>query len=136
MSSKKIESDILIFWDVMRFASKAENDKMYQIAIREVFGYFVKEQDNNKNKKEIVYSASLYQVLYEMGSAVGNPQQQSFIYNRNDIISILYDTVITNAKISQQTFNHIWFMLNNASFVSNTNWLKNLLDIRKSIYEI
>ena len=124
LSSKKIESDILIFWDVMRFASKAENDKMYQIAIREVFGYFVKEQDNNKNKKEIVYSASLYQVLYEMGSAVGNPQQQSFIYNRNDIISILYDTVITNAKISQQTFNHIWFMLNNASFVSNTNWLK------------
>ena len=108
----------------MRYASKAENDKMYQAAIQEVFGYFVKEQDNKKDQKEIVYSVSLYQVLYEMGSAVGIPQQQSFIYNRNDIISILYDTVITNAKISQKTFSHIWFMLYNASFVSNTNWLK------------
>lgn len=124
LSSKKIESDILIFWDIMRFASKAENDKMYQTASIQVFGYFKKEQDNNKDKKEIVYSASLYQVLYEMGSAVGNPQQQSFIYNRNNIISILYNTGITNSKISQQTFSHIWFMLNNASFVSNTNWLK------------
>ena len=124
LSSKKIESDILIFWDVMRFASKAENEHLYKTAIIEVFGYFVKEQEDSKDKKEIVYSASLYQVLYEMGSAVGNPQQQSFIYNRNDIISILYNTVITNAKISQQTFNCIWFMLNNASFVSNINWLK------------
>ncbi len=124
LSLKKEESDILIFWDIMRYTSKAENDSLYRTAIEEVFGYFVKEQEDSKDKEEIVYSASIYQVLYEMGSAVGNPQQQSFIYNRNDIISILYDTVITNAKISQQTFNHIWFMLNNASFVSNTNWLK------------
>ena len=124
LSSKKIESDILIFWDIMRYASKAENDKMYQTAIEEVFRYFLKEQDNKKDQKEIVYSASLYQVLYEMGSAVGNPQQQSFIYNRNDIIPILYDTVTTNAKISPLTFKPIWFMLNNASFVSNVNWLK------------
>lgn len=123
LSSKKKESDILIFWDIMRLASKAENEYLYKTAIIEVLGYFVKEQKDSKDK-EIVYSASLYQVLYEMGSAVGISQQQSFIYNRNDIISILYDTVITNAKISQQTFNHIWFMLNNASFVSNTNWLK------------
>ena len=124
LSSKKKESDILIFWDIMRVASKAENEHLYKTAIIEVFGYFVKEQEDSKDKKEIVYSASLYQVLYEMGSAVGISQQQSFIYNRNDIISILYNTVITNAKISQQTFNHIWFMLNNASFVSNINWLK------------
>ena len=124
LSLKKKESDILIFWDIMRYTSKAENDSLYRTAIEEVFGYFVKEQKDSKDKEEIVYSASLYQVLYEMGSAVGNPQQQSFIYNRNDIISILYDTVITNAKISQQTFDCIWFMLNNASFVSNTNWLK------------
>jgi len=124
LSLKKEESDILIFWDIMRYTSKAENDSLYRTAIEEVFGYFVKEQEDSKDKEEIVYSASIYQVLYEMGSAVGNPQQQSFIYNRNDIISILYDTVIINAKISQQTFNHIWFMLNNASFVSNTNWLK------------
>ena len=123
LSSKKKESDILIFWDIMRLASKAENEYLYKTAIIEVLGYFVKEQKDSKDK-EIVYSASLYQVLYEMGSAVGISQQQSFIYNRNDIISILYNTVITNAKISQQTFNHIWFMLNNASFVSNINWLK------------
>lgn len=122
LSSKKIESDILIFWDITRYASKAENESLYQAAIKEVFEYFKKEQENSKDK-EIVYSASLYQVLYEMGSAVGNPQQQSFIYNSNDIISILYDTFITNAKISQQTFSHIWCMLNNASLVSNTNWL-------------
>jgi hypothetical protein len=107
----------------MRLASKAENEYLYKTAIIEVLGYFVKEQKDSKDK-EIVYSASLYQVLYEMGSAVGISQQQSFIYKRNDIISILYDTIITNANISQQTFNHIWFMLNNASFVSNTNWLK------------
>lgn len=124
LSLKKKESDILIFWDIMRYTSKAENDSIYRTASEEIFGYFRKERDNKKDKKEIVYSASLYQVLYEMGSAVGNPQQQSFIYNRNDIIPILYDTVTTNAKISQQTFKHIWFMLNNASFVSNTNWLK------------
>lgn len=124
LSSKKKESDILIFWDIMRVASKAENERLYKTAMIEVFRYFVKEQKDSKDKKEIVYSASLYQVLYEMGSAVGISQQQSFIYNRNDIISILYDTVITNAKISQKTFDHIWFMLNNASFVSNTNWLK------------
>lgn len=124
LSLKKKESDILIFWDIMRYTSKAENDSLYRTAIEEVFGYFVKEQEDSKDKEEIVYSASIYQVLYEMRSAIGNPQQQSFIYNRNDIIPILYDTVITNAKISQQTFNHIWFMLNNASFVSNTNWLK------------
>ena len=123
LSSKKKESDILIFWDIMRLASKAENEYLYKTAIIEVLGYFVKEQKDSKDK-EIVYSASLYQVLYEMGSAVGISQQQSFIYKRNDIISILYDTIITNANISQQTFNHIWFMLNNASFVSNTNWLK------------
>lgn len=123
LSSKKKESDILIFWDIMRLASKAENKYLYKTAIIEVLGYFVKEQKDSKDK-EIVYSASLYQVLYEMGSAVGISQQQSFIYKRNDIISILYDTIITNANISQQTFNHIWFMLNNASFVSNTNWLK------------
>lgn len=124
LSSKKKESDILIFWDIMRVASKAENERLYKTAMIEVFRYFVKEQEDSKDKKKIVYSASLYQVLYEMGSAVGISQQQSFIYNRNDIISILYDTVITNAKISQQTFDYIWFMLNNASFVSNTNWLK------------
>lgn len=124
LSLKKKESDILIFWDIMRYTSKAENDNLYRTAIVEVFGYFVKEQEDSKDKEEIVYSASIYQVLYEMGSAIGNPQQKSFIYNRNDIISILYDTVITNAKISQQTFIHIWFMLNNASFVSNINWLK------------
>ena len=123
LSSKKKESDILIFWDIMRLASKAENEYLYKTAIIEVLGYFVKEQKDSKDK-EIIYSASLYQVLYEMGSAVGISQQQSFIYKRNDIISILYDTIITNANISQQTFNHIWFMLNNASFVSNTNWLK------------
>lgn len=124
MSSMKTESDILIFWDITRYASKAENESLYQAAIREVFRYFEKEQDDSKDKKEIVYSASLYQVLYEMGCAVGISQQQSFIYNRNNIISILYDTVITNAKISPQTFRQIWLMLNNASFVSNINWLK------------
>lgn len=124
LSLKKKESDILIFWDIMRYTSKAENDSLYRTATEEVVGYFVKEQKDSKDKEEIVYSASIYKVLFEMGSAIGNPQQKSFIYNRNDIISILYDTIITNAKISQQTFNHIWFMLNNASFVSNTNWLK------------
>ena len=124
LSSKNKESDILIFWDIMRVASKAENEHLYETAIIKVFRYFVKEQEDSKDKKEIVYSASLYQVLYEMGSAIGISQQQSFICNRNDIISILYDTVTTNAKISQQTFKCIWFMLNNASFVSNINWLK------------
>lgn len=124
LSSKKTESDILVFWDVMRLASKAENDKIYLISTREVFKYFTEEQFDQKDKTEIVYSAPLYQVLCEMGSAVGIAQQQSFIYNRNDIIPILYDTTITNARISQPTFNHIWVMLNNASFVSNINWLK------------
>lgn len=53
LSSKKKESDILIFWDIMRVASKAENERLYKTAMIEVFRYFVKEQEDSKDKKKL-----------------------------------------------------------------------------------
>ena len=81
----------------------------------------------------VEYSDGLYRVLSEIGRSL-KVKDSELEYRFSDIMSIIIDSADEH-YISDKTYNHIWFMLDNAASTGNNQWIKDYWTWAVQYYE-
>lgn len=115
--------DVLKFFDIAKYASRKGYQDLYIRAMSMVSECFIKERKQAGDGITVEYSESLKRVLREIARAVGNENDGEFLYKFNDITNILYDSS-GKTLLSNSTYSLLWFMLNNAAYSGNNEWIK------------
>ncbi len=120
---KNPAKDVLISFDLAKYASQKGYQEIYFDAMRKVAECFVLERTNTQKGTAVEYSENLKRVLREIGRTLGNSNSYESLHEFNDITSFLYDTT-GRTLVSNSTYNMLWYMLNNAAKQGNNNWIK------------
>lgn len=126
LNSIKIKSpskDVLISFDLAKYASRKGYQENYFDAMYKVTKCFELERTNTEEGKAVEYSRNLKRVLREIGKTAGNSNSDESLRAFNDILSKLYD-MTGKTFVSDSTYNILWYMLNNAAKQGNNNWIK------------
>ena len=131
ISNPKI--DVLVSFDLAKFASKKGYQEIYIEAMVKVTQCFIIERNKIDKDYPVEYSDGLYRVLLEIGRSL-KVMDSELEYRFSDIMSIILDSADEH-YISDKTYNHIWFMLNNAASSGNNQWIKDYWTWAVQYYE-
>lgn len=127
------ERDVLLCFDLAKFASKKGYQDVYIDVMRKVAACFIIERDRIEKNRPVNYSGNLNRVLLEIGRLLKDKDSE-LDYNFSDLMSIILDSSDEH-YISDETYSHIWFMLNNAVSTGNNQWIKDYWTWAVQYYE-
>lgn len=119
----KSEDRGLFFFDLAKYASKKGYQEHYFQAMAKVADCYIYERKLADKETSVDYSPNLQRILREIGRAIGNNNEEGFIYRFNDISSLILDYT-DDTFLSESTYSLLWYMLNNAVVAGNKQWIE------------
>ena len=133
LSTSNPKRDVLVCFDLAKFASKKGYQETYIDAMVKVAECFIIERNKIGKNLPVEYSDGLNRVLLEIGRSL-KVKDSELEYRFSDIMSIILDSDDEH-YISDKTYNYIWFMLNNAASTGNNQWIKDYWTWAVQYYE-
>lgn len=129
----KPERDILICFDLAKYATEKGYQEAYIEAMSKVAECFIIERNEHAKNTQVEHSEGLKRVLLEIGRMLKS-RGSELDYRFSDIMSIILD-YSDEHYISDSTYRLIWFMLNNAATTGNTQWIRDYWTWAVQYYE-
>lgn len=127
------ERDVLLYFDLAKFASKKGYQEVYIEAMSRVAECFIIERNRFDKNTSVEYSEGLNRILLEIGRSLKS-DSSDMDYKFSDIMSIILDHS-DDHYISDKTYQYIWYMLNNAAVSGNTQWIRDYWTWAVQYYE-
>ena len=124
------KSNVMDIFDLAIYADSKNNHQLYFDAMSSVFSYITvqqgddyKKQDDNEILPPVVYDENVVAILRKIKGFIREDDGHHLLYRNNDIVSVLYNQ-ISKSRISLQTHQMIWSLLNEAITYNNHSWFK------------
>jgi len=124
------KSNIMDIFDIAIYADSKNNHQLYVNAMSSVFSYiFVQQGDDDKNQNEdenlppVVYDENVVTILRKLKGFIREDDGYHLLHRNNDIVAILYNQ-FSKSRISLQTHQMMWGLLNEAITYNNHSWFK------------
>ena len=124
------KSNIMDIFDLAIYADSKNNHQLYVDAMSSVFSYIrVQQGDDYKNQKDneillpVVYDENVVAILKKLKGFIREDDGHHLLHRNNDIVAILYNQ-LSKSRISLQTHQIMWFLLNEAITYNNHSWFK------------
>ena len=124
------KSNIMDIFDIAIYADSKNNHQLYDSAMSNVFSYIIVQQgDDYKNQKEdeilppVVYDENVVAILIKLKGFIREDDGHHLLHRNNKIVSVLYNQ-ISKSRISLQTHQMMWGLLNEAITYNNHSWFK------------
>jgi len=124
------KSNIMDIFDIAIYADSKNNHQLYDNAMSNVFSYIIVQQGNDyKNQKEdeilppVVYDENVVAILIKLKGFIREYDGHHLLHRNNKIVSVLYNQ-ISKSRISLQTHQMMWGLLNEAITYNNHSWFK------------
>ncbi len=132
------KSNIMDILDIAIYADSKNNHQLYANAMSSVFSYiFVQQGDDYENQKEdeilppVVYDENVDEILRKIKVFIREDDGYHLLYRNSKIVSVLYNQ-ISKSRISLQTHQMMWGLLNEAITYNNHSWFKQYWQIADS----
>ena len=132
------KSNIMDIFDIAIYADSKNNHQLYANAMSSVFSYiFVQQGDDYENQKEdeilppVVYDENVDEILRKIKGFIREDDGYHLLYRNSKIVSVLYNQ-ISKSRISLQTHQMMWGLLNEAITYNNHSWFKQYWQIADS----
>ena len=124
------KSNIMDIFDLAIYADSKNNHQLYIDAMSSVFSYITVQQgDDNKklNDNDILppveYDKHVWEIIQKLKGFIREDDGHHLLHRNNDIVSALYNQV-SKSRISLQTHQMMWFLLNEAITYNNYSSFK------------
>ncbi|WP_102285019.1 hypothetical protein [Metaprevotella massiliensis] len=124
------KSNVMDIFDLAIYADSKNNHQLYFDAMSSICSYITIQQgDSYKNQKEdailppVVYDENVVAILRKLKGFIREDDGHHLLHRNNDIVAILYNQ-ISKSRISLQTHQMMWFLLNEAITYNNHSWFK------------
>ena len=124
------KSNIMDILDIAIYADSKNNHQLYAKAMSSVFSYIcVQQGDDDKNQKDnkilppVVYDENVVAILKKLKGFIREDDGHHLLLRNNDIVSVLYNQ-LSKSRISLQTHQQMWLLLNEAITYNNHSWFK------------
>lgn len=124
------KSNVMDIFDLAIYADSKNNHELYFDAMSSVCSYITIQQgDDYKNQKEdeilppVVYDENVVAILRKLKGFIREDDGHHLLHRNNDIVAILYNQT-SKSRISLQTHQMMWFLLNEAITYNNHSWFK------------
>lgn len=124
------KSNVMDIFDLAIYADSKNNHQLYIDAMSSVSAYIIIQQgDDNKNQKEndnlkpVEYDENVKKIIEKLKGFIREDDGHHLLHRNNDIVSVLYNQS-SESRISLQTHQMMWFLLNEAITYNNHSWFK------------
>ena len=124
------KSNVMDIFDLAIYADSKNNHQLYIDAMSSVFSYITiqqnddyKKQNDNKILPPVVYDKNVLKIIKKLKEFIREDDGHHLLHRNNDIVSVLYNQ-LSKSRISLQTHQMMWFLLNEAITYNNHSWFK------------
>lgn len=124
------KSNIMDIFDLAIYADSKNNHQLYIDAMSSVFSYITVQQgDDNKKQNDndilppVEYDKHVWEIIQKLKGFIREDDGHHLLHRNNDIVSALYNQV-SKSRISLQTHQLMWLLLNEAITYNNYSWFK------------
>jgi len=114
------KSNIMDIFDLAIYADSKNNHQLYIDAMSSVFSYITVQQgDDNKKQNDndilppVEYDKHVWEIIQKLKGFIREDDGHHLLHRNNDIVSALYNQV-SKSRISLQTHQLMWLLLNEA----------------------
>lgn len=124
------KSNIMDIFDLAIYADSKNNHQLYIDAMSSVFSYITvqqgddsKKQNDNEILPPVVYDENVVAILKKIQGFIREDDGHHLLHRNNDIVSVIYNQ-LSKSRISLQTHQRMWLLLNEAITYNNHSWFK------------